>query len=508
MRFKYARLTIERIGIDPETVNIAFDWRAFESSHREEHEIQVKGWEFLAETLSTIFEKLEEEPGKKVKQKLLAIGDQVWRLFPPEVQEQLQRFDLLAEKVYGESGSVLPLIIHTDYLSVPWELCITRRGRRKEELPWYKRFLIATQIYGISRPDEIPSREERKKVAVVLTPFHLPTEETESLSNEYNSLVELIDRLKTQYGVEVSLYERPEDRDQLYEIETVLKEGGQDLLIYIGGHSTDKDKLPVYNPTTEKREYFDIKNINVGGTTERVVFLDACSTAIRKRDTAFVCEEPLNFLERSPAYIGTIADIPATTGIAFATEFLKSLFTKGVSLTQAFYEARTETLGYLEKRYPEHEVYRVHSTMFSLYGRNDDILLNSFRFPRESVSFIYPQMIDSFISKFKSPIYPSSLPILSLKMKETLQEVVNAVEHADSHFIADLSITQASDLLSRYRGDPDRGLVIISGVFRLLPYPSDSTLYFFGDLSEYGFFYSLDPLVYCFEYRFAFRYLS
>jgi len=493
VRFKYARLTIEQISTDPEadsiTANIAFDWRAFESDYKGERDVQVRSWTFPANTLQTIFEKLGKKPAN-----LVAIGAQIWRLFPPKIQEQLLQFDVFAQQINERSTSVLPLMIHTDYLSVPWELCITRRDKRKDRVPWYKRFLVATQVYGLSRVDETPSRkEERKKVAVVLTPFNLPTEE-EELSNEYDSFLKLIQHLRVDYGIDISLYERPKKDDDLYNIESVLRKGTQDLLIYIGGHSTDKDRLPIYNPLTEKPEYFEIRNINADSPEKRAVFLDACSTAIRKRENDFVCEEPERFLTRSTAYIGTIGDIPATTGIAFARALLRSLFTKGASLAEAFYEARNETFMYLGERYPHDEGYKTYCPMFALYGRNDDILLNSFRFPRESVDFLYPQMIEPFISRFRGPIYPSSLPVLRLRKKETLEEVVDSIEHADGRFIADLSITHATQLIALCRGNPEKELLIIGGIFRLLPTPSDSTLYIFGDLAEYSFFYSPDSL--------------
>lgn len=490
MQFKYAQLTIDKIPGKLATVNITFDWRIVEADYQEERWAQAKECTFTQDTLNTIYEKLAKEP--KDEQTLNAIGDQIWRLFPLDITDQFRKFDAFAEEVYKRSKSLVPLIILTDYLTIPWELCITRRPKATERVPWYKRFLVATQICGLSRPDEKTSETERKRVGIVLTPFPLTGEKEEGLSDEYNNLLEVMKYLERQYQVRISLYQCPEQLDELYKIEDALAQGPHDLLIYVGSRAGQR--ITLYNPTTNKPEYFEMRDISSGSNTERAIFLDACSTALKKRDGTFVSEEPKEFLGRNTAYIGTIADIRMTPAIVFANYFLKSLFTRGASLAEALYEARKQADVYLGKRYPEREEYRIHSRLFSLYGRNDNILLNSFRYQRKRISFIYPKMVDLFISEFRSSIYPSSLPVVSLKKKDTLKDVVANIERLDGNFIADLSIAHATNLITRYRGDPDKELVIIGGIFRLLPEASDSTLYFWGDLSDYHFFYSLDPL--------------
>ena len=420
------------------------------------------------------------------------MGDQIWRLFPLNIQDSLIKFDCFAEEIYKKSRSLLPLIIFTDCLNIPWELCISRRDIPEEQqIPWYKRFRVAVQVCGVSRFDEITSEKERKTVSLILTPFPRKEEE-EGLQDEYNNLLNLINYLESEYNINISLHRCPERSDELYKIEDVLQKGDHDLLIYVGSRAGKK--ITLYNPVTKKPEYFEMKKICSGSSVEKAIFLDACSTAIEKVDTAFICEEPSKFLSRNTAFIGTITDIRMTPAISFASHFLESLFTKGSSLSEAVYDAKNQTYEALKEKYPNNDEYRTQSCFFSLYGRNDDILLNSFRYPREKIYFIYPKMIEQHMLGFIDLIYPSSLPILELNRKDTLQEVIDEIESLEGGFIADLSISHATNLISNCRGDPDKELVIIGGVFRLLPEPCDSTLYFFDKLSDYDFFYSLDPL--------------
>lgn len=490
MKFKYALLTINKRLEDPMTVDICFDWRTFEGEHADERWAQVKSWRFPHENLETLFEILGRE--RKDESILFAMGDQIWRLFPPNIQDSLIKFDRFAEEIYKKSRSLLPLIIFTDCLNIPWELCISRIDiPEDQQIPWYKRFVVAVEVYGVSRFDEITSEKERKTVALILTPFPR-MEEEEGLEDELNNLLKLINYLESEYNINISLHRCPKRTNELYNIENVLQKGDHDLLMYVGSRANKK--ITLYNPGTKKPEYFEMKKICSGSGVETALFLDACSTAIEKVDTAFICEEPGKFLCRTTAFIGTIADIRMTPAISFASHFLESLFTKGSSLSEAIFDAKNQTYKALNEKYPNKEEYRTQSCFFSLYGRNDDILLNSFQYPRKKISFIYPKMIEQHMLGFIDFICPSSLPILELNKKDTLQEIIDEIEHLDGGFIADLSISHATNLISNCRGDPDKELVIIGGVFKLLPKPCDSTLYFFDKLSDYDFFYSLDPL--------------
>ncbi len=370
MRFKYALLTIKKIRDNPVCVDICFDWTTLEEEHEEERWVHVKLCEFSYETLETIFENLGKED--KDESTLIAIGDQIWRLFPPKIQQSLIAFDIFAEKIYKKSKSLLPLKIFTDCLNIPWELCITRRNKQEEQMPWFKRFMVATQIYGLSRFDETNPETERKKVSLILTPCPF-TEEEEGLLKEYDNLLNLIKYLENKYNIDISIYRCPERAGELDKIEDALKKGEHDLLIYVGSRADKRIKL--YNPVTKKPEYFEIKDICSGSSVEKAIFLDACSTAIEKRDTAFICEYPSKFLSQNTAYIGTTTDIRLTPAITFVTHFLKSLFKKGTCLSEALYEAKNQTYEYLKEKYPNNEEYRC--SISSITSSRVSFLFNS-----------------------------------------------------------------------------------------------------------------------------------
>lgn len=501
--FKAAILTINKISEGPLMANISFDWRDFKLDEIDSKEFGVrwalgKSCELSQPDIDVINGILKE--GIKNENDLIGIGYRTWKLFPEEIQICLENFDIYAEKVYKESTSILPLIIFTDILTIPWELCVTKRSDIKKQKNWFRRYMVSTEIYGISKFEEITKEHERKKVSIILKPF-IELEDEEMLSEynedsflkEYNNLLSIIYELRRNYNIDISIHKCPQRLEELINIQEDLKKGEHDLLLYLGSYNP-RYGLPLYDPTTKKPDYFDIKRIGSGRTEERAIFLDACCTALSKVEEELNCELPPIFLSRNvSAYIGTMGDIQPTTAAVFATHLLKSLFTEGNSISKAIYDAKTQAYDYLSEKFPNKQ-YNIQSCFYSLYGRNHDVLLNSFRRRRVGISFIYPEMIEQHFSGFMNFIYPASIPNLKLNKKDTLKEVITEIESSSEPFIADISISHAANLISKYRGDRNNELVIIGGVFRLLPNYDDSILYFFGNISDYDFFYSLDPL--------------
>lgn len=507
---KVAILTINKI-LDSPTVkaDIIFDWSAFELDMRNPQWSQETQWghslqDFPEGDIQAIHSTLIE--GIINDNKLKGIGYRIWDLFPEDIQTELKRFDLYAEEVYNKSKSILPLIIFTNLLTIPWELCITRREDLKpeEQKNWFRQYMVSIEIYGISNLAEKIKSKRKNKVALILKPFKalddremLSFYNEENFLNEYNHLLELKDKIEKKEEVEISLHECPKNIEDLLMIQDTLAKGEYDLILYLGSYES-KQGIILEDPGTEKPKYFDIKKIGINRDREQCIFLDACSTCInRYKDQEIVklnCEVANFFFEKgASAFIGTIQDIQPTVAAVFVKYFLQSLFLWGRSLSKAMYDSRKQTYDYFTYKLPN-EMYKIQSSSFSLYGRNNDILLNSFMRRRKRMTLIFSEMIAQYFKGFSSYIYPDSIPGIALSKKHNLQGVVDEIELTNKPFIADISILRATNLISKYKEDKEKEIVIIGGLFRLQSGYTDNTLYFVNDISNYNFFCSADPL--------------
>lgn len=507
---KVAILTINKIHDSPTIrADIIFDWSNFELDRKDPQWSQEIQWEHSSQEFpegdiqaidSTLIEGIIND------KKLKGIGYRIWDLFNENIQKELEKFDLYAEEVYNKSGSLLPLIIFTNLLTIPWGLCITIRKDLKpeEQKNWFRRYIVTTEIYGISNLAEKSKSERKNRVALILKPFKelddrrmLSNYNEENFLSEYKELLELKDKIESKEEVEISLNECPKNIEDFLMIQDTLAKGEYDLILYLGSYNYNQGII-LEDPTIEKPKYFDIKKMGINKDREQCIFLDACSTSINRckdhKMTKLDCKVPTYLLKQGiSAFIGTIQDIQPTVAAVFAKYFLQSLFLQGRSLSRAMYDSRIQTYDYFTNKLPN-EMYKVQSSSFSLYGRNNDILLNSFMYRRKRMILIFPKMIEQYFKGFRSYIYPTSIPGIALRKKNDLQEVVDDIESTNEPFIADISILKAANLISKYRGDKEKEIVIIGGLFRLKSEYSDNTLYFINNISNYNLFYSTDPL--------------
>jgi pyrimidine deaminase RibD-like protein len=503
-----AILTITTVSKTPLKANITFDWSAFKL-HRLDSQFKLEdqkehspNHEFPRNEIETIVTTLAR--GIADENRLRGIGYHIWSLFPANIQSALAKFDSYAERALSRSKSSLRLVIVTDILSIPWELCITKReGVSYEDLlHWCTRYEVATEIYGISGLNEATKDKERNKVALILKPFKESDEEKllqkykeKSFTREYNRLLESIKEIEGKGGVNITLHECPRSLDELDEIQDTLTDGKHDLVLYLGSYDA-KEGIALYDPMTERPKYFSIKNIGTKGQPEKALFLDACSTAARLHGAKGNIEDeiPRRLLEKGIcAYIGTIQRIHPTVAAVFARFFLKSLFLRGTSLSAAIRYAINSSEDYFRNQSPEQR-YRVQSCSFSLYGRNNEILLNSFRYRRHEVTLMFPAMVEPYFEGFPWDIFLSSVPSVVLDSKVNLGDIAGAIGSANDPFVADMSILDAAKLISENRGKPGKELVIIGGLFRLRPDGDDAALYLSGDPLKHGYLSCESPL--------------
>ena len=498
----HAILTINQIPGSSYKANITFDWRSFQLRDKRfkpaEQWVQERNHPLPKGDLETIRRTLRK--GVPDKNTLDGIGFRIWDLFPTNVQECIRKFDVYADSAFG----VLAFIIFTDVLDIPFELCITKRKgiARSRMKSWSEKYDVGIEILGVSNPAETGIANRRNKLAVILTPFpdlrdkkFLQDCGEGAFSNEYDRLEKTIEEIRQRENIEIEILGCPENIDELHRIEDVLIRGKHNLVLYLGSFHNE-DEMTVYDPSTQTPKYISIKSIETEHGSERAIFLDACRTGIvgtqgRQGSAGMI---PKHLLEKGLcAYVGTVQEIQPTVGAVFARYFLKSLCLGASSLCRSMHDARTESASYFRDSLPN-ERYRVQSSAFCLYGRNDEILLNSFTHVRPELTLIYPSLVDLYFKGFRGYIYPSSMPEVVLEKKDTLEDVYSAVESAQNPFLADLPILQAARLISKFRGKKDRELVIVGGLFRLRPEVDDSALYFAGKLSDYDFFYCESPL--------------
>jgi hypothetical protein len=499
---------------EPDKIDFVFYWRGF---------TPVKSHPIDQKIISEIHKQVYN--GIYLDEQLKYVGDLMWQLFPQEIQMVLKEFDLDAMSLYKRSESTLPIIIYTDVLDIPWELCITLHGKKQEikksyrELydkdwltcNWFKKYLVATQIIGVPKCMYEEVDKEREKVLLVVNTSKefddlgfLEMHENKDFKEEYAKLTSLIDKLTCKKGVSIELCKcpsKPEDKFKLY---NKLKHCDYDLVLYLGSykHKTkenDEEGIPVYDPQEKRLDYFDVREINITGEAQPLIFLDACRTSIQIAENEVEESDnkvkrfnlsynlPKHFLDgRASAYIGTFQWIEPVVATAFAKNFLHSVYMRGYDLSRAMYDARIKTGKYFKEKFDEtgkvfYNRFCVECSSFSLYGSNEGILVNPFRRKRDKLRILYPKMIGQYFTGFKDEIYSSSIPEISIEEKDDLEEVAQEIETSDTQFLADLSILHATELIHKYRDDKDKKLVIVGALFRLKRGADDCSLYFIKD---------------------------
>jgi hypothetical protein len=488
---------------------MSFDWTAFklEELDREDRQLFKPGDQyadspehsFSDSDIDTIREILKQ--GVFDEQRLAGIGFRIWGLFPTNLQASMQKFDRYADIVQSKSNSVLSLIIHTNLLGIPFELCITRRKDLSDDrmINWCRKYRVGTEIFGISNPAEVTTAVKRDKLAVILTPFEDLTDKKllqecneQAFSHEYDDLKATIQKIRDEDGIDIEVLERAKTIPEFHRIQDVLTCGEHNLVLYLGSCHT-KEGMPVYDPGTRTPKYISIKSIETTQGSELAIFLDACKTGITatpdgSQDDTWI---PKHLLEKGvSAYVGTIQDIQPTVAAVFARYFLQSLCSEGSSLCQAMYDARNRSVEHFQNE----DRYKVQPASFSVYGRNTEILLNSFRHIRPQLRLIYSPMVEQYFKGFKAYIYPDSMPGVDPDRKKDVEEVVADIESTDRPFIADIPILHASRLIKNFRGNREKELVIIGGLFRLRPELDDSALFLKGDVSRHSHFCVESPL--------------
>ncbi len=505
-----AILRIDKFPNNPFRVKIQFDWTDFELDPEDkrfkpkDQLTENRDYSFHEKTVEEIFQVLNK--GIISNDDLMIIGYNIWDLFPRNIQQSLEKFDTFADENFAKTKTPLNLIIFTDYLTIPWELCITRRKDLTVEqgLNWFKKFIIGNEICDISNlREKAQPPKDRFKAALILKPFKEDNDteffskyNEEAFWTEYESLKKLISEIEKKKDVEISVHECPKKVPDLVKIMDALARAKHDLVLYLGSYNK-RQGIVLYNPATKQPKYFSLKKVGSGSNVRQAIFLDACQTGIeaykqKAKITAF-SKNPSRFLKQgTSAFIGTIQEIQPTVAVVFAKYFLKSLFLKDSSLAKSIYDARIESTNHFKNDLKD-DLYEAQAGSFSLYGQNTDILLNSFRRSREKMVMVFPSMIEDYFKGFLRDIFPSSIPGVIYDKKDSFQDVEKEILQLEKPFIADLPIVQATNLIFKNKGDPEKELVIIGGLFRLKPSFDDCSLYMSKDCPEKSYFLCADP---------------
>jgi|GEM_PF-4497009 len=512
-REKVAVLEIERKKGNQYSARFKFDWRDFDifatklKLEQNDQLAFVKDHELDKGAIEHIKRHLKS--GIYSRDKLEDIGRLIWKLLPHEIKTSLVYFDLYAFEI--SKINLLPVIIRTDFLEIPWELCTTQhdtilyhRGRSKEKnkwfsYNWYKKYLTSYEIIGSSDPAVKVKEKDKKKVLLIAK----TCKELDSLegdfANEYSNLLELKKILEKEHKTQIHLCEMPKTVKDMKHFSEALSRGNFDLILYLGPykHKDKNDKregIVVQNPTLDEPEYFDVrKDISVKGQSQPLIFLDSCNTTLNESEAEETTYD-LSYsfanhflLEGASAYIGTIQKIEVITATVFARNLLYFIFNRCFSLSRAMHDAKIKTIEYFEKK--KKEIFCIECCSFSLYGQNNNILLSSFKYRRDRLTLVYPKLIGQYFSGFNKTIYQNSIPGIKLSKEDDFPNVIKKISNIATPFIADLPILEATKLISNYEGNEKNEIVIIGGLFRLKPETDDCSLYYSEDIRNCRYFF-------------------
>lgn len=449
--------------------------------------------------------------GTGLEQRLIALGYDVWEIFPGDLQKALRQFD---KKARGNgilaSKSRLVLIIRTNIFFVPWELCVAPK-QTKEESPagdpaWFNRswgfkyhvVLIHASVpppQDISNRTEVLERERNRVLLVRELPSPYDREYADILCKEYgdivNKLETLIKNLKDR-GIEI------DDEGYRDRFELAQKLGGRgnqryDMILFMGGFVEKKglDELGQMQVIRMKKPLLmDVAEIKVDQHLKPVVFLDACKTC----DVSYSSVEEYiecgttvagRFIrDGACAFIGTLQKVEPEVAALFALEFLNSVYNYGSSLAKAMHDARRKTYQFFSEAR-----LKSRSSFFRLCGRRgeEELVTDSFRFgfKRSSLKLIYyPEASGEYFNQFNIDIYPSSIPGVELVGKVSFSEVEKAIPRVKDPFIADVPTISAARMMSESKKtDKDNPLIIVGSLLRVRRDLSTSFLYYIEDES-------------------------
>jgi len=524
--WKTAILTIFKTSKDPSDVIFELDWSEYSIGFMKSGTLTA---EDQFETAKSYFSKSEKEAigkylneGIYTKERLEDVGRLIWKLFPVPIQVCLGKFDLYALEV--SSISPISLIIRADILDIPWDLCVTEcptelqnkvseeinKSKRKKwfESNWFLKYRTSVELFGNYKKNESENRKREKKnlLLIAKTCKELNNNECKDFENEYKKLIELKEKLENKERINIHIHEAPNSVHELKELERDFKEWDYDLVVYLGPYKhkkykNDTEGMKVDNPITKDPEFIKPEIINM--KNQPLVFLDACCTAksrftSKKNDSDFSIDLMKYFISSgASAYIGTIQEIETITATVFAERLLNSIFNRASSLSKAMYDARVETYNYFSgSNMPDKEMFLAECCSFLLCGHSDEILLDSFRYRRTELSFIYPKVAEHYFSGFNEYIYPTSIPGIEVCQEPNVEKVIERIDDIAKPFVADVSIMQAAKLISKYKGKKEEELVIIGGLFRLKKEVNDCSFYYSKNkpLKDYKIFYQEDHL--------------
>jgi len=524
-----AILKIDKRSDKPLKAQFEFDWVDFSLDDINDRLKGEKEDELTVEDqydMSKVYEldqgaikRIDEYTTKGIynEETLKDIGRQIWKLFPKVIQNCLEKFDLYALEI--SKTNPISIIIRTDILYIPWDLCVTRCSNELKKLAckeieeserekwfksnWFIKYRTSMELIDDFKPIKNILEKEKKNVLLLgKTCQALNDDECEDFENEYTKLMELIEFLKKTENINIRIYEAPNSVEEFNKIESDLKSWDYDLALYLGPykHKSEKNKeegMVIDNPNTKRPEYLDPKStFNV--INQPLVFLDACCTAnsksiSKKGDSNSSFNLVRHFISKgASAYIGTIQKIETITATVFAKNLLYSIFVKASSLSKAMYDARVKTYEYFFNNFNNKELFRTECCSFSLCGNSNNILLNSFRYRRSELLFIYPKVAEQYFVGFNKVIYPASIPGVELCPQPTIEKVIERIDTSKTPFVADVSIMEAAKLISKCKIKKNKKIVIIGGLFRLKDDINDCSFYYNKSLENCKIFYQED----------------
>ena len=408
---RYAKLIIEKKG-EKDGYN-RFKYRLIWAGE----DITDYGERFKEQDMLGIMSKVKE--GFSSDKALKDFGEKLWNMLPrPTITNELEAFDSKAKKLEEFSGSKMVLIIETDNLDIPWELCVT--GSDIDEPTnehWFQRYLVSRSIsdcYRFCEPET-----DRQRILVIYEPFDLDKIKKEN-ENKYkdgkltsdgfdnlkksldefrshnNKLGDLIEQINSEKNKGFQITERKFPFTYGYEElvrQTRGEKGEYDIILYIGSYFEKSESLAIENPVDGKISPFEIKFIDPSGHNRPLIFLDACKTCVEKEHIPASSDEIESlarnfFAKNSAAFVGTFMPIEGCIASTFAYHFLKSVCMEETSLADATLYARTQTHNEYADGDNISKLRRVQTCAYTLIGNCVDSLYYSFLHGKKEIKLL------------------------------------------------------------------------------------------------------------------------
>lgn len=445
-------------------------------------------------------------------------GEKLWNMLPrPTITNKLEAFDSKAKKVEQFSGSKMVLIIETDNLDIPWELCVT--GSDIDEPTnehWFQRYLVSRSIsdcYRFCEPET-----GRQRILVIYEPFDLDKIKEEN-ENKYkegkltsdgfdnlkksldefrshnNKLGDLIEQINSEKNKGFQITERKFPFRYGYEElvrQTRGEKGKYDIILYIGSYFEKSESIAIENPIDGKISPFEIKFIDPSGHNRPLIFLDACKTCVEKEHIPASSDKIESlarnfFAKNSAAFVGTFMPIEGCIASTFAYHFLKSVCVGGASLADATLYARTQTHNEYADGDNISKLRRVQTCAYTLVGNCVDSLYYSFLHGKKEIKLLWSDIASPYFESFNDEIYPSGMDLAEgwcHDFARLVKEFDRLKDSKDLILLVDMPIVYAIEKITKNGSD----WVIINSIFRLQPDKEDATLYYLGDIKEVNTF--------------------